>query len=368
VSNLRMRWCITSVLVLPLIINASPQLVGQSDQRAHLVQVGAHKMFVNCAGKGVAPTVILEAGTGDSSEVWNTVQEQVEKFARVCSYDRLGLGKSDKVTVSHTADEIVEDLHELLHAAPVPARYVMVGHSIGGIYVRKYAALFPTEVQGLVLLDSAHEEQFTRVSEISLEWAQRIGSRFPTYPEGLRAQGFLPRNERLAWRFDKPLIVIEHGEMPKTADSDPMAKQSEAVFHVLQKDLVSRSKYGHLREARKSGHYIQRDQPELVIQAIKDVIRESATVGNQQIALLAKCPAIAPTTRSTANMVGRLGCFPRGQNALRRVQFILAPLSIFWTTHQCVLNSPAPTPRCSGGQTPAFRFTNCDPSSARGIQ
>jgi len=143
----------------------------------------------------------------------------------------------------------------------------------------KYATLFPTEVKGLVLLDSSHEEQFTRVSEISPEWAQRIASKFPTDPEGLRAQGFLPRNEQLAWRFDAPLIVIEHGEIPKTAASDPMAKQSEAVFHVLQRDLASRSKYGELREAEKSGHYIQRDQPELVVQAIKDVIRESATLG-----------------------------------------------------------------------------------------
>ena len=280
VSNPSMRPArLVILLAFLLTLGTRPQLVGQSNQPAQLVQVGPHKMFVNCAGKETEPTVILEAGTGDSSEVWNTVQEQVEKFARVCSYDRLGLGKSDKLAVLHTADEIVEDLHELLHAVPIPAPYVMVGHSMGGIYVRKYAALFPTEVKGLVLLDSSHEEQFTRVSEISPEWAQRIASKFPTDPEGLRAQGFLPRKEHLAWRFDAPLIVIEHDEVPKTAASDPMAKQSEAVFHVLQKDLASRSKYGELREAEKSSHYIQRDQPELVVQAIKDVIRESATLG-----------------------------------------------------------------------------------------
>jgi pimeloyl-ACP methyl ester carboxylesterase len=278
ISNLSVRpMRMLSLLALLLTIDVSPQVVGLSVQPGHLAQVGTHKMFVNCVGKETKPTVILEAGTGDSSEVWNTVQEQVEKFARVCSYDWLGLGKSDKLAVPHTADELVVDLHELLHAVPVPAPYVMVGHSIGGIYVRKYAALFPTEVKGLVLLDSSHEEQFTRVSEISPEWAQRIASKFPTDPEGLRAQGFLPRNERLAWRFDEPLIVIEHGEIPKTAASDMMAKQSEAVFHVLQKDLASRSKYGQLREA-KERHYFQRDQPELVVQAIKDVIRESATL------------------------------------------------------------------------------------------
>jgi hypothetical protein len=82
----------------------------------------------------------------------------------------------------------------------------------------------------------------------------------------------------LAWHFDKPLVVIEHGKMPPSAASDPMARQSEAVFHVLQKDLAIRSKHGQLREAKTSGHHIQRDQPELVTQSIRDVIRESAAL------------------------------------------------------------------------------------------
>lgn len=92
-SNLSMRPVrMLTLLALLLTIDASPspQLVGASDQPTHLVQVGTHKMFLNCGGKETDPTVILEAGTGDSSEVWNTVQERVEKFARVCSYDRLG--------------------------------------------------------------------------------------------------------------------------------------------------------------------------------------------------------------------------------------------------------------------------------------
>ena len=266
---------LTLVAVL-LTISATPQGFFQSNQSARLVAVGSHNMFLNCTGDASGPTVILQAGTDDTSEVWSAVQKQVEKFARVCSYDRLGLGKSDKLTSPHTADEIVHDLNGLLHAAPLSPPYVMVGHSIGGIYVRKYADLYPTEVIGMVLLDSAHEEQFSRVSALSPEWAHRIASKFPA--DDQRAHGFLPGSERLVWHFDKPLIVLEHGEMPSAAASDPMAKESEAVFHTLQRDLVSRSKYGQLREAKDSGHYIQRDQPELVVQAIKDVIRESGTL------------------------------------------------------------------------------------------
>jgi pimeloyl-ACP methyl ester carboxylesterase len=260
-------------------MSAIAQQASEHDQTGHLVEVGARKMFLNCTGNARAPTVILEAGTGDSSEVWNIVQKQVEQFAPVCSYDRLGLGKSDKLSTPHTADEIVSDLHDLLRAARVVPPYVIVGHSIGGIYVRKYAALYPTEVTGLVLVDSAHEEQFARVSQISPQWAQRIRDRFSADEQ--RAGGFLPGNARLAWHFDGPLVVIEHGQMPPSAPSDPMAKQSEAVFYILQKDLASRSKYGQLREAKKSGHYIQRDEPELVSQSIKDIIRESITLALQ---------------------------------------------------------------------------------------
>jgi hypothetical protein len=87
----------------------------------------------------------------------------------------------------------------------------------------------------------------------------------------------------LAWHFDKPLVVIEHGKMPLTAASDPMAKQSEAVFHILQKNLADRSKHRQLREAKTSGHYIPRDQPELVTQSIRDVLRESAALDTAKL-------------------------------------------------------------------------------------
>lgn len=265
------------VTLLTFALSVISQLASQVPESGRLVTVGKQKMFLNCTGKGSGPAVILEAGTGDTSEVWTAVEKRLQVFAHVCSYDRLGLGKSSKLDSTHTAEEIIGDLHLLLQAAPVVPPYVMVGHSIGGIYVRKYAKQYPSEVEGMVLVDSAHEEQFSRVSALSPEWANRIATTFSA--DDQRANGFLPANEKLAWRFDKPLIVIEHGEMPTNAASDPMAKGSEAVFHVLQKDLATRSKYGELRQAKQSGHYIQREQPDLVVEAIRDVIRESRKTG-----------------------------------------------------------------------------------------
>src|ERR1700694_5303138 len=100
-----------TLVALLISISAIPQGAFQSNQSARLVTVGPHKMFLDCTGDASGPTVILEAGTDDTSQVWSAVQKQVEKFARVCSYDRLGLGKSDKPTPPHTADAIVNDLH-----------------------------------------------------------------------------------------------------------------------------------------------------------------------------------------------------------------------------------------------------------------
>src|SRR4029077_16095466 len=142
---------IASLLLMACLLTAGApsQLISQNNQAAHLVEVGTHKMFLNCTGKAPGPTVILEAGTGKNSEAWTAVQTEVEKFANVCSYDRLGLGRSDKLAVAHTADGIVSDHHGTLDSAYIREPYILVAHSIGGIYTRKYADLYPAEVAGV---------------------------------------------------------------------------------------------------------------------------------------------------------------------------------------------------------------------------
>ena len=87
------RYICSSLAALLLSISAATQLASQNDHTGHVVEVAPHKMFLNCTGNARGATVILEAGHGDPSEVWSAVQKQVEEFAHVCSYDRLGLGK-----------------------------------------------------------------------------------------------------------------------------------------------------------------------------------------------------------------------------------------------------------------------------------
>jgi pimeloyl-ACP methyl ester carboxylesterase len=123
------------------------------------VDVGGRNLNIDCAGSG-SPAVILESGGGGYGGYgWREVQAQVAKFTTVCWYDRAGEGWSDPAPVARNSASIVNDLHELLQRAPVAGPYVLVGHSIGGEYVRVFTAKYPSEVAGVVLVDSTHPDQ-----------------------------------------------------------------------------------------------------------------------------------------------------------------------------------------------------------------
>ena len=122
-----------------------------------LVDVGGHRLHLHCAGDG-SPTVIMEGGSGGNILHWMTVQPLIGMSTRVCAYDRAGMGWSEPGPLPRTPQRIVAELHTLLVAAGVPGPYVLVGHSLGGKYVRLYANEYPQDVAGMVLIDSRHED------------------------------------------------------------------------------------------------------------------------------------------------------------------------------------------------------------------
>jgi len=140
-----------------------------------MVDVGGHSLHINCVGRG-APTVVLDAGTGEMSAGWVLVQREVSHTTRVCAYDRAGMGWSEMGSEPRDAEQITGDLHALLEGAGIVGPYVLVGHSFGGLYAQTYAARYPDEVAGVTLVDSSHPEQFSyrRVARESYEPQKQI--------------------------------------------------------------------------------------------------------------------------------------------------------------------------------------------------
>ena len=130
--------------------------------RGQLVDVGPYRLHLECTGSG-GPTVILEPGGGGSAASMGLITPAVARDGRVCVYDRAGRGWSDAASSPPDGAQIATDLHALLRRAHVPGPYVLAGHSFGGLYVRTYAAMYPHEVAGLVLVDStgAHDTAVT---------------------------------------------------------------------------------------------------------------------------------------------------------------------------------------------------------------
>jgi pimeloyl-ACP methyl ester carboxylesterase len=127
-----------------------------------LVDVGGHKLHIQCTGTGT-PTVVLEPGLGEPSTSMAWIAPKVAATTRVCVYDRAGRGWSQSAGRPQDGVQVASDLHTLLERAGEHGPYVLAGHSAGGIYVLNFVHLFPQQVAGLVLLDSMHPEQYSRI-------------------------------------------------------------------------------------------------------------------------------------------------------------------------------------------------------------
>ena len=160
-------WMIAGLLALAVIGAVYQAVATEIDQRAYpppgkMVDIGDHRLHIHCVGQG-SPTVILESGLGTMSADWANVQPEVAKTTRVCAYDRAGTGWSEPGPEPRDPRQIASELHTLLGNAGIDGPYVLVGHSFGGLYVRMYAARFPMEVEGMVLVDASHPDMWTRL-------------------------------------------------------------------------------------------------------------------------------------------------------------------------------------------------------------
>jgi pimeloyl-ACP methyl ester carboxylesterase len=144
-----------------------------------LVNIGGRRWHLVEAGQG-SPTVIFESGISASSLNWRFLHAEIARFTRACAYDRAWLGWSDPAATPRVASQLVEELHALLEAASVPPPYILAGHSFGGLLVQSYAAAYPDHVAGLVLIDPLPAKEWAGVTGQRLRilrWGIRLSRR-----------------------------------------------------------------------------------------------------------------------------------------------------------------------------------------------
>ena len=270
-----------------------------------MVDVGGHRLHLYSTGEG-SPTVIMEAGIEGCSLTWCKVQPEVAKFTRVCSYDRAGLGWSDAGPMPRTGRQIVGELHALLQNAGIPGPYVLVGHSFGGLVVRLFAGEFPQEVADMVLVDSAHEDQFAgpmpEEDKGFITWlhghvaAERRWAAFgitrlfyvkddPKLPADVRAEERALRSRAAFWdaRYSEEWPTDENvthedsqawkaGPLPQVPLVVLTAGGHPPKMIELQNELASRSANSLHLTVSDTGHFIQLDQPNAVVDAIRRVV------------------------------------------------------------------------------------------------
>jgi pimeloyl-ACP methyl ester carboxylesterase len=282
-----------------------------------LIDIGAHRLHIQCAGQG-RPTVVLEAGLGGISLEWHRIQQRLSRSHRVCSYDRAGVGWSEPGPNPRTSDQIADELHALLEESKESAPYVLVGHSFGGYTMQLFASRFPELSAALVLIDSAHPEQIERfaAAPVSVNIAPRgrlhtlarvaLPDNIPGEVRDSASALITTHQSRLAvtrelegFRYSArqvvraaalpeiPLIVLTRG-LQKWPD-DVRGNRMEALWQQLQRELAEKTRSAAQIIALRSGHHIHLDQPQLVIDTIRLVagLRRAHRPGGERDAMRA---------------------------------------------------------------------------------
>lgn len=265
------------------------------DRRLHLYEVG----------EGTPAVVIVPALNGNILE-WLHIVRELRPDTRVCVYDRAGIGWSDPPPPGRlTIPAMAADLYALLEASGVAPPYIVAGHSLGGVVARRFAADYPKQVCGLVLIDSSHDDQATRLpwrqgAGANLEFALRRQARIlgarrlaaalglapdlaasvaveapPEYAAAARAINLSTLSRRTT--VAEMLLAARHRNQPPDLGSLPLtvltsATTTLAVWPQLQAELAATSTASQHVHARHAGHNIHIDEPEAVVRAIRDMI------------------------------------------------------------------------------------------------
>ncbi len=237
-----------------------------------LVSIDNGQMHIRCIGSG-AQTVVLIAGWDDGGDKWGAIEPAISERARVCSYSKFGTGTSDAPSSTQTFDTEAADLHALLDEAGEPGPYVALGHSFGGAVAVTFASKYADEVSGLVLLDASPTSWPATVCSVAAYEGGCAVMHDPTLS---------PERLDVFRAFEEVATITSLGDLPMTVitaahRTDPALAQSElARLDAVWAEGVGRwaglSSSSSVVSVENTGHNIELDQPQVVIQELLDLL------------------------------------------------------------------------------------------------
>jgi pimeloyl-ACP methyl ester carboxylesterase len=240
----------------------------ENEIKAEFIQLDGlniHIRSLGCDNEG--PTIVFESGYGDDSSAWDSVIYDVAQTSKIFLYDRAGVGLSDKSSKPRTSLQMVKELNEILLKSKVTKPVILVGHSFGGLNARLYATLFPKEIAGIVLVDSTPEDYKDRLlPKMSMEFQSKYNKQFVlegNYHEFMMSLNQVKQNRNYLGKV--PITVISAGEKVHYSAG------IQELWHEMQKEILNLSSVSEFIIAPNSGHYVQNDEPQYVIEAIEKI-------------------------------------------------------------------------------------------------
>ena len=251
----------------------------KSERNSHFTEIQGKNQHVLTWGKG-EPTIVFLNGGGSELKDFEIVQEAISKITKTISYDKLGLGKSELSDSPRTLENVSVELKELLEKeGVVDVPMIFVGHSMGGYVARYYLHRYPENLVGMILIDPGSEfleEEFRKTQtqkEIMIS-DSTLASQIKLIPKGFQMEvNAYPLHDSILKTFsiktDIPITLLESN---KVDGDDPIDKKLIEIQKKLYRDFQQKVPQMELISTEKSGHFIQIEEPELVIDAIKKMI------------------------------------------------------------------------------------------------
>jgi pimeloyl-ACP methyl ester carboxylesterase len=297
------RECLALIIIILLLVAMGTAACSRnpSHELDEMVDIGSHSLHFYCMGRersDGSPTVVIDVGFADSyaNTKWHAIQKRIAQDTRICAYDRAGYGLSEPGPFPRSSQQVANELRMLLRNAGVETRYVLVGHSLGGLNMQAFISQYPGLVAGAVLLDPPPlpfltGERFPELYQLAQKETEALfvaaeqAGRSTDPEERAKAshyQTLASEHGMMTVSAEQVMVIESYGDMPLIvlASGKPnpafgqFAKAFQQFWIEQNRALAAKSTNGTCILAAESGHHLYADVPDVVSDAIRQVIEQ----------------------------------------------------------------------------------------------